>query len=58
MCHQRLYQSGTMLSVTCLRASGHHPLVPRLVIEDALRFAKYATAVYGTAFYTWMLKKK
>ncbi len=27
-------------------------------MEDALRFAKYATAVYGSAFYTWMLKKK
>ena len=32
--------------------------MPRLVMEDALRFAKYATAVYGSAFYTWMLKKK
>ena len=41
---------------TCF--AGHHPLVPRLVMEDALRFAKYATAVYGSTFYTWMLKKK
>jgi hypothetical protein len=47
-----------VMSLSLRFGAGHHPLVPRVVIEDALRYAKYATAVYGTTFYTWMLKKR